>query len=385
MAVLRMLPSRALLVLALASCVAHAGLASAQGTAGAPGTTGPQALGSQEAKAGDEKVEPSYPVLDLEARLIGGVERRLEHPRAAQVGEHSRQPFFLQQARVELDIEANKWLSGSFSAELTDNPVVRDAFVNARVKRWFQVQAGHFKRPISRIDLSGALKLPFRERGIFNRALIRRAEWGNRALGVMLWGKLRRPDLQWNLAVTNSGESIGTRQIEQVRGADVLGRLEYEPAEWLSVAINGGYKNTEPYVNGPNLSLLAAGGDMRIRAGGFRMVLEAIGAQNPRPPVPPDSRGRTPFAFGLNGYATYDIALGNRAALQPVVAGEWVDTDLDIGEDETARGLGGLNLLLFDGAYRILPQVEIVRPLGDVGPRSQVKRETYSIVLTAEL
>jgi hypothetical protein len=257
--------------------------------------------------------------------------------------------------------------------------------VNARIKRWFQIQAGHFKRPMSRTELTSTIKLPFRDRGIFNRALLRQAEWGNRALGAMLWGKLRKPDLQWNLAVTNSAESIGARRVEQIRGVDVLGRVEYEPTEWLSVAINGGYKNTEPYLNGPNLSLLAFGGDVRIRGGGFRMVLESIGAQNPRPPLPPDSRGRKPFALGLNGYATYDIPLGNRVALQPTVAGEWADTDLDLGEDETARGLGGINLLLFDGAYRIMPQVEIVRPLGEVSARSQVKRETYYILLTAEL
>jgi hypothetical protein len=364
-----MLPHRALFGLALALCLTCTEIAAAQ-----------------EATAGTEKEpEPAYPIFDPEARLIGGVERGLEHPRASQVGEHNRQPFFLDQARIELDFETSKWLSGSFSAELTDDPVVRDAFVNARFKRWFQVQAGHFKRPMSRIELSSMIKLPFRDRGIFNRALLRQAEWGNRALGMMLWGKLRKPDLEWSLAVTNSAQSIGRRRIEQIRGADVLGRLEYEPSEWLSVAINGGYKNTEPYLNGPNLSLLAAGGDVRIRAAGLRMVLEAIGAQNPRPPVPPDSRGRKPYALGLNGYATYEIALGQRAALQPVVAGEWVDTDLELGEDETLRGLGGLNVLLFDGAYRIMPQVEIVRPLGEVSSRSQVKRETYYILLTAEL
>jgi hypothetical protein len=101
--------------------------------------------------------------------------------------------------------------------------------------------------------------------------------------------------------------------------------------------------------------------------------------------VPPDARGRKPFALGVNGYATYDIDLGKRAALQPMLAGEWVDTDLDLGEDEALRGVGGLNLLLFDGAYRVMPQVEIVRPLGEVSARSHVKRETYYILLTAEL
>jgi hypothetical protein len=378
-----MLPVRVQRVLALAliaTCSAAAPL-SAQETA----TAEPPKTDEPELPPKVEEPEPVYPIFDPEARLIGGVERALEHPRASQIGEHSRQPFFLEQARIELDFETSKWLSGSFSAELSDDVSVRDAFVNARIKRWFQIQAGNFKRPMSRIELTSTIKLPFRERGIFNRALLRQAEWGNRALGVMLWGKLRKPDLQWNVAVTNSAESMGRRRPEQIRGVDVLGRVEYEPTEWLSVAVNGGYKNTEPYLNGPNLSLLAVGGDVRVRAGGLRVVVESIYAQNPRPPVPPDSRGRKPFALGLNGYATYDIPLGMRAALQPMLAGEWADTDLDLGEDETVRGVGGLNLLLFDGAYRVMPQVEIVRPLGEVSARSQVKRETYYILLTAEL
>jgi hypothetical protein len=348
------------------------------------GTSQPAPVPDEE-KAKAEEPEPSYPIFDPEFRLIGGVERAREHPRASQIGSDNRQPFFLEQARVELDFEADKWLSGSISAELSDDPAVRDAFVNARIKRWFQVQAGHFKRPMSRIELTSTSKLPFRERGIFNRALLRQNEWGNRALGVMLWGKLRKPDLQWNLAATNSAESIGRNRPEQIRGVDVLGRIEWEPSENLSIAINGGYKNTEPYLNGPNRSLLAFGGDVRVRGGGFQLIIESIGAQNTRPPVPPDARGRSPFALGINGYATYDIELGQRAALQPMIAGEFVDTDLDLEEDEALRGVGGLNLLLFDGAYRVMPQVEIVRPLGEVSQRSYVKRETYYILLTAEL
>jgi hypothetical protein len=387
MAVPRMLPSWVLCGLAFALGAAPALTARAQSIPPAEEANAPEA-NAEEPNPGDakaEKPEPVYPVLEPELRLIGGVERHLEHPRSVQVGEHNRQPFFIEQGRIELDVKASKWLSGSFSAELTKDPVVRDAFVNARIKRWFQIQAGQFKRPMSRTELIGMSKLPFRERGIFNRALLRQAEWGNRALGAMLWGKLRKPDLEWNLAVTNSAESIGARRAEQIRGVDVLGRVEYEPVEWLAVAINGGYKNTEPYVNGPNLSLLAFGGDVRIRGGGFQMVLESIGAQNPRAPVPPDSRGRSPFALGINGYATYDIPLGNRVTLQPTVAGEWVDTDLDVSKDETVRGLGGVNLLLFDGAYRIMPQVDVVRPLGEVGARSQVKRETYYLMISAVL
>src|SRR5690349_19501284 len=123
MAVPRMLPRWVLCGLAFALCAARALPARAQ----APTAT--DEVKGDEAPA--EEAEPEYPIFDPEARLIGGVERSLEHPRAAQIGEHNRQPFFLEQARIELDFETSKWLSGSFSAELSDDPVVRDAFVNA--------------------------------------------------------------------------------------------------------------------------------------------------------------------------------------------------------------------------------------------------------------
>src|SRR5688572_30832316 len=102
MAVPRMLPRWVLCGLAFALGATHARAAHAQSTEPA------EEANVEDAKAEDAKAEepePAYPVFDPEARLIGGVERELQHPRAAQIGEHNRQPFFLEQARIELDFE----------------------------------------------------------------------------------------------------------------------------------------------------------------------------------------------------------------------------------------------------------------------------------------
>jgi hypothetical protein len=64
--------------------------------------------------------------------------------------------------------------------------------------------------------------------------------------------------------------------------------------------------------------------------------------------------------------------------------GEWTDTDGDISQDEAVRALGGLNFLFFDEALRVMPQVEVVRPLGEVTLRSHVKRETYYLMVSTE-
>jgi hypothetical protein len=379
----------ALALLASAPCAGR--VARAQVEAGATAEphpaavpeTDPHAVAAPDAAAGAEPVV-AYPLFVPKARLIAGAELRKVHPESEQIAEDNRQPFFLERARIYLDVALNDDVTGSFSAELDADPVIRDAYVNLKLKRWFQITAGHFKRPISRIELTSTGKLPFRDRGIFNRILLRQAEWGNRSLGAMLWGKVRSADLEWSVAVMNAAPSVDVKELEQIRGVDVLGRLEYSPGKTFSIAVNGGYKNTEPYLNGPNLSLYAFGGDAQLRVGGLRLVLESMLAQNPRPPTPPPVMGRTPFAYVVTGYAAYDIRPAPWIALQPVVAGEWVDTDGEVKGDEAVRGVLGFNFLFWEDRLHVMPQVEVVRPLGEVGPRSEVKRETYYLLLSTE-
>jgi hypothetical protein len=178
---------------------------------------------------------------------------------------------------------------------------------------------------------------------------------------------------------------MGVPELEQIRGVDALGRLEYtSPEKLLSIAVNGGYKLTEPYLGGPNLDLYAIGGDAQLLVGGFRLVVESIAAQDPRPPAPPPPMGRTPWAYVVMGWATYDLRPAEWITLQPVVVGEWVDTDDEVEGDEAARAVLGFNLLFFADRLRVMPQVEVVRPLGTVEARSQVKRETYYLMLSMQ-
>jgi hypothetical protein len=332
-----------------------------------------------------DETETAYPRFIPGARLVAGAELHKAHPSSEQIAENNRQSFFLEQARVELTIEANKQLEATFSAELTDDPSVRDAYVNVRLKRAFQLRAGQFKRPISRIENTGMGKLPLRNRGLFNDLLIEDAQWGDRAVGLMLWGNLKAASVKWYAGAFNSASSINVSALEQIRGADFLGRIEYEPTEWLSFGVNGGHKDTEPYVNGPNRGLVAFGGDARVRVSGLNLVLESMAAQNPAPPLPRPAGERAPFAAVVLGYATYDFALTDGLSLQPTLAGEWLDTDIEFSQDEVLRTVLGINLLAFDGALRLMPQVEIIRPLHHVGARSHVKSETYYLVLVAEL
>lgn len=331
--------------------------------------------------SGQQEVEAEYPRFQVGARLIAGADWNTTHPTAEQNERDSRQPFFLKQARVKLRADLTDRIYLNFSADLEGEPPVRSAFMDVKFKRYLRVRVGRFKRPISRIELTSVGHLPFPDRGLFNAALIEGAGWGDRALGMMVHGKLKRPKLRYYAAVTNAAPTVDVNLFERLRGVDVLGRLEYRPIAPLTLAINGGHKTREARVSGPNLQLLAFGGDVRLRVGALEAVVEALAAENPYPPAPPQLADRRPWAFVALGYATYDWRLTSEAVLQPVVAGEWVDTDLDLAEDEALRVLIGVNLLWLS-RLRIMPRIELVRPLGQVGARSYVSSETYALVLS---
>jgi hypothetical protein len=328
--------------------------------------------------------EPKYPVFDVSARIQTGLEHERTSPGEGQTEDDSRQPFFLDSARLELDMELTDGLSASFGAELTDEPVVRDAYINVKLEKALQIRAGHFKRPISRTELTSIGRLPFRSRGMGNQ-ILRDSDWAGRTLGVMFWGKFKHPKLQWSLAAMNAAQTIDVSRVDQIRGIDLLARVEYEPVDWLEVALHGGHKITEQFADGPNVQLSAIGGDVLLRAAGLRVVLESTFAQNPRPPSPPSQEGRTPFAAYALAYATYDIPLTQVLVLQPVVVGEWSDTDLDLSEDETVRAVLGVNLVAWQGLFRVLPQVELIRPLGDVTVRSQLETTTFYLLLSLQV
>ena len=352
-----------------------------------PATVSPAAADDAQQYASpvqQEAQEDAFPKFEVGARLIAGAEWITTHPSDEQEENDSRQPFFLKQARVKLRARLTDRIYMSFSADLEGKPPIRSAFLDAKFKRYLRLRVGRFKRPISRIELTSVGDLPFPDRGIFNASLIERAGWGDRALGLMVHGKVKRPKLRYYLALMNAAPTIDVDDLQRLRGVDLLARVEYRPLRSLSIGINGGHKTREARVDGPNLSMFGVGGDVKLALGDFTAVVEVLAAQNPFPPAPPLVADRSPWALVTMGYATYDLRLSNEATLQPVLATEWVDTDLDVSEDEALRMLAGVNLLWLED-LRIMPRVEIVRPLGSVGARSYVASETYSLVVSMAL
>jgi hypothetical protein len=261
------------------------------------------------------------------------------------------------------------------------NASVRDAFANYRVHDALQVRLGRFKRPFSRLELRSRGKLPFRDRGLFNDLVLTDGGFAGRALGAMIWGK-PTDTLRYFVAASNPGE-IGSG----IEGVDLAARITYDPVDWLSVGLNSMHKWTERFADGPNINLHAFGIDARAVIGNLEILIEADAAQNPNPPPIADrsTESRTPWSFGVIAYADYAFKLSKKWTLGPVVVLEWMDTDTEYEKDERVRAVGGLSWNYKKNALRIMPQVEVTRPLGGADVRGEVARETYYLLVSTAI
>ncbi len=316
----------------------------------------------------DEKPEKKdkYPEFSTSARLMTGFEHNRVRPDASQgVTDFEETGFFVQQARVKLKGKLNKLASFNFSADLSDgiNPAIsavdlkqpeymRNAFINLRFRRALQLRLGHFKRPYSRLELRGAGDLQVRGRGLINDLAVEDSRWGGRALGMMLHGKFKHPRLSWYLGVSNpTWEADLTR-----KGIDVLGRVTYNPLRWLSLGVGGGHKSVE--LANQQVQTNAGTFDVEIKHSGFYFMTEAQLAQLA-------FELDTPTGFGFVALTSYDIKLTKNYTLQPALFGEYADAHSEFTETEAIRTVAGINSVLFE-QLRIMPQVELIRPLGDV-------------------
>jgi hypothetical protein len=337
-------------------------------------------------------VDPAaeVPLLKWEARVMPGFELERERPSEEQGGDaQTDYGFFLDQARLSLEVEW-KDLSLEVSADLADAirprtssaafnkpPYLRNAYVSYRVHKAFRVRAGRFKRPFSALERTSSGDLPFRGRGLSNELILEDGQWGDRALGLMFHGRLPGK-LRWYLSATNP--SWAPDGDLESNGVDAIARLEWEVAGIVELGASFGHKlevRAEREYNGN-----AASFDAALNVAGLRVALDAVlGELTTQETMEVEA----PTAYGLVGYATYQIPIGGDFALEPVLLGEYADADSEFSRTEAVRAIIGCNFRVADH-LRVMPQVEIVRPIGTaatVNPWSS--GETYYLMMTAQL
>ncbi len=335
------------------------------------------------------KNETSWPETKLRARIMTGWEYKSERPAETQGrNSSSEQQLFLQQARIGLKARLIKRVIANISAEFSDAlrpvetstdydevPYLRNAYINVRIKKAFRIRAGRFKRPFSRLENTSTGSLPFRGRGLSNDLVIEDAQWGDRAIGLMFWGRVRKLGLTWKGSISNPDWDVDNDM--ESSGIDTIGQVIYEPVKWVSVGVNYGHKLIKPRGN-RTVNADAFGGDFRLRFGGFRFSAEAFAAQL-------WEEDNDPFAFGIIGYTSYDFELSRDFVLQPTLFGEYADANSDYTQTEAIRTVIGMNLLCYED-LRVLPQVEIIRSVGEVSSYNPwIAGESFYVLFSLQI
>jgi phosphate-selective porin OprO/OprP len=112
----------------------------------------------------------------------------------------------------------------NFSLSSANDPFVQDAYVNARFKPWFQVQAGKFKEPVDLERLQSGANLLFVERG-YPTVLAPNRDVGVQIQGEVLDGTLSYAVGAFNGVGNNASGDFETSDDEK----DIAGRIFSTP------------------------------------------------------------------------------------------------------------------------------------------------------------
>jgi hypothetical protein len=299
-------------------------------------------------------------------RVRGRIQTRWELlDQASRYQDRTGWTSFLNLERIRLDLrwDPSQLLRLVFEADFADGfdaageddvgyvikDMLKDVYLRLRVSRKFMLQAGHFKKPFSRLRLLSPWKLPFPERGMLDRLVINRTRlgevageddqaggFGGRDLGVMVSGRFRKmAALSYALGAFFPPGYLDAR-LKAHR--DIVGRLAVEPFEGLSLAVDAAVKN---FVQGDDsLWTYLVGADAELRLAGLILMLEAAYGDNPVL-LKDASAYRLGGGKTLGVFATvsYEFDLGGDLRLTPAVQLEFLDpSDLVAGNGYRLAG-----------------------------------------------
>jgi phosphate-selective porin O/P len=323
--------------------------------------------------------------LSLGARLMMGFEYRARRPAGAQTDPaSSAYAFDIRQIRLSAKGDLSDQFRANVSFDLADAlspdpgagyqspPYLRTATIEWRPSKEFRLRVGRFKRPFSHLELESASTLPILRRGLFNGLALEDSQWGDRAIGMMATGRVSTPKLRWYLSVTNPNWSSTIDS----QGVDVTGRVEWSALGGLVLGANAAYKYIE--LGTEEVHEVAYGGDVALKLGDAHFLVEANNA-------PRTFETDRPRALGVLFMFNYELALTSIWGLEPVFFVEYADADTGVLQNESLRLVFGVNLLGYDG-FRIMPQLDLVRSIGDTSADNPwLESERLSLIFSLVL
>jgi hypothetical protein len=361
------------------------------GAAGTPVSASPTAPASAPAEMPADTPEADSGIgaegahrLQLRARLMTGFELKRARPAGAQTRQaRNEYGFVLKQLRLGVRGELNRRFRANVSFDLSDTlspqagtytspALLRTATLEYRHSRELRLQVGRFKRPFSALELTSASDLPILNRGLFNHLAIEDNQWGDRAVGMQISGRLKAPKLRWYLSLTNPGWSSALAY----SGLDVTLRLELALSKAIALGVNAAYKTID--AGSTRADGTGIGGDVTLHFGGAHVLLEASVVDLPL-------AERRPRAFGALVLFDYPIQLRPGWALAPTFFGELADANAGLTQTESVRFAFGVNLIAAE-QFRIMPQLALVRSVGDTSQLNPwLESETYSLIFSLVL
>ncbi|MBN2494357.1 MAG: hypothetical protein JXR96_07205 [Deltaproteobacteria bacterium] len=247
--------------------------------------------------------------------------------------------FELRRARLDGRWDPSGWVRLVLELEAADGAELMDAYGRLSIHDAFRVQAGHFKKPFSRLKMDSAWEIPLPVRGLLNRdgiATDSHGGYGDRDLGLMLSGRFKKLlRLRYFVGVF-TGPGIVDGEGEERK--DFVGRIQFRPFKGFRLAVDASHKlytDEEGITRTRNLF----GADARFKIGDFGLQLE--GAYGDNLEAGPDEVAHR--LWGAHGIATYALKLGEDWVLTPAFMVEVFDPD-DRASGRVVRLAGALNL-----------------------------------------
>jgi hypothetical protein len=345
-----MKPNRAITV-AVLLVASTASPTLAQDTTAASPTTAERAVEESEGDA--------PPDIRVRGRIHAGWDyQHLSGPDAPTAAdERSSNYFLVRRSRLKVQWRPERWLK----AQLQIDPIagwnaelLKDAYVQLTPWRPLRLRVGQFKKPFSGLELRSPARLKVISRGPGNDLIVDNLNFGDRDLGLMLYGRLVE-SVRLDYAIGAFNGQIPDARSE--RDKDLVGRLRIRPIKMVSIGLSYSHKFFNPEDEDAPEHAWATGGDVRFRFFGVRLHTEVLVAENYEGTASSD-----PLALDVVGILSYRrrIPVSWGFALEPVFKFELLDADTDVADDEILLYTAGLNLY-FGEYFRLMVDAEFSR------------------------
>ncbi len=254
----------------------------------------------------------------------------------------------LTRARMKLDLRLGRWLRANLEPEFrnlispgaepsSSNVDLADIFLEVRPISALRFRVGQMKVPFGAFERPGRFELPVINRGLISQVLDRTPlDFVGRRFGLETRLRLKRVPLSPELVVGGYGDLEGPPSEDF--GFDLSARL----LKGGRLHLSGMSTRTSGGVDGRGYS--GGLGFQYQRKAIFAIVEVLLGGSVGLLPNPARADDMSSF-FGVRGMFGYTLGLSGTLELQPYLAAELMDPNLQTTDDLGTGLRGGLNLI----------------------------------------